>query len=33
MKKKFPGAQIVFALRQGDSGTSIAEIIRKMQIA
>jgi putative transposase len=33
MKKKFTEAQIVFALRQAESGTPIAEIIRKMEYA
>jgi len=33
MKKKFTEAQIVFALRQAESGTPIAEIIRKMGIS
>jgi len=33
MKKKFTEAQIAFALRQAESGTPIAEIIRKMQIS
>jgi putative transposase len=33
MKKKFTEAQIVFALRQAESGTPIAEIIRKMEIS
>jgi putative transposase len=33
MKKKFTEAQIVFALRQGESGTPIAEIVRKMEIS
>lgn len=33
MKKRFTEAQITFALRQADSGTSIGEIIRKMGIA
>ena len=32
MKKKFTEAQIVFALRQAESGRPIAEIIRKMEI-
>jgi hypothetical protein len=31
MKKKFTEAQIVFALRQAESGTPIAEIIRKAE--
>ena len=33
MKKKFTEAQIVFALRQAESGTPVAEIIRKMEIS
>lgn len=33
MKKRFTEAQITFALRQADSGTSIGEIVRKMGIA
>lgn len=33
MKKKFTEAQIGFALRQAESGTPIAEIIRKMEIS
>ena len=33
MKKRFTEAQITFALRQADSGTSIGEIIRKLGIA
>jgi len=33
MKKKFTEAQIVFALRQAEGGTPIAEIIRKMEIS
>jgi putative transposase len=33
MKKKFTEAQIVFALRQAESGTPVAEITRKMEIA
>jgi putative transposase len=33
MKKKFTEAQIVFALRQAESGMPIAEIIRKMEIS
>jgi len=32
MKKRFTEAQIAFALRQAESGTSVAEIIRKMGI-
>ncbi len=31
-KSKFTEAQIAFALRQAESGTSVAEIIRKMGI-
>lgn len=33
MKKKFTEAQIVFALREAESGTPIAEIIRKIEIS
>ncbi len=33
MKNRFTEAQITFALRQADSGTSIGEIIRKLGIA
>ena len=33
MKKKFTEAQIVIALRQAESGTPIAEIVRKMEIS
>jgi putative transposase len=33
MKKKFTEAQIAFALRQAESGTPVAEIIRKMEIS
>jgi len=33
MKKKFAEALIVFALRQAESGTPIAGIIRKMEIS
>ena len=33
MKKKFTEAQIVFALRQAESGTPVAEIVRKMEIS
>ena len=33
MKKRFTEAQITFALRQADSGTSIGEINRKLGIA
>jgi len=32
MKKKFTEAQIVFALRQAEGGTPVAEIIRKIEI-
>jgi putative transposase len=32
-KKQFTEAQIAFALRQAESGTPVAEIIRKMGIA
>lgn len=32
MKEKFTKAQIVFALSQAESGTLIAEIVRKMEI-
>ena len=31
--KRFTEAQIAFALRQAESGTSVAEIIRKMGIS
>jgi len=33
MKKQFTEAQIAFALRQAESGTPVAEIIRKMGIS
>ena len=33
MKKRFTEAQIVFALRQATSGTSVAEITRKMGVS
>jgi putative transposase len=33
MKKKFTKTQIVFALRQAESGTPVAEILRKMEIS
>jgi len=33
MKKRFTEAQIAFALRQADSGTSVGEITRKLGIA
>jgi putative transposase len=32
-KKRFTEAQIAFALRQAESGTPVAEIIRKMGIS
>ncbi len=32
-KKHFTEAQIAFALRQAESGTPVAEIIRKMGIS
>jgi len=32
-RKRFTEAQIAFALRQAESGTSVAEIIRKMGIS
>ena len=32
MKKRFTEQQIAFALRQSESGTSVAEIIRKMGV-
>ena len=32
-RKRFTEAQIAFALRQGESGTPVAEIIRKMGIS
>lgn len=32
-KKRFTEAQITFALRQAESGTPVAEIIRKMGIS
>jgi len=31
-RKRFTEAQIVFALRQADSGTSVSAILRKMQV-
>ena len=31
-RKRFTEAQIAFALRQADSGTPVAQILRKMQI-
>ena len=33
MKKRFTEEQIAFALRQADSGVSVAEVCRKMQIS
>jgi putative transposase len=33
MKKRFTEAQIAFALRQAASGTSVAEITRKMGVS
>ena len=32
MKKQFSEEQIIYALRQSDSGTSVAEVCRKMGI-
>ena len=32
-RKRFTEAQIVFALRQAESGTPVAQIIRKMQVS
>lgn len=32
MKKRYTEAQIAFALRQSESGTPVAEIVRKMGI-
>ena len=32
-KKHFPEEQIAFALRQAESGTSVAEVIRKLGIS
>ena len=32
-KKRHTEAQIAFALRQAESGTGVAEIVRKMQIS
>jgi len=32
-KKQFTEVQIAFALRQAESGTPVAEIIRKMEIS
>ena len=31
-KTRYTEAQIAFALRQAESGTAVAEIVRKMQI-
>ncbi len=33
MKKRFSEQQIVFALRQADAGTPVAEVIRKMGVS
>ena len=33
MKKRFTEAQIVFALRQAEAGTPVAEITRKMGVS
>lgn len=33
MKKQFTEEQIIYALRQADSGTTVAEVCRKMGIA
>ena len=33
MKKRYSDEQIAFALRQGETGTSVAEIVRKMGIS
>jgi putative transposase len=33
MKKRFTEQQIVFALRQADTGTPVAEVIRKMGVS
>jgi len=33
MKKKFTEAQIVFALRQAESGTRVAEVYRKLGVS
>ena len=33
MKKRYTEEQIAFALRQAESGTAVAEIVRKMGIA
>ncbi len=32
-RKRFTEAQIAFALRQAESGTPVAQIIRKMQVS
>ena len=32
MKKQFSEEQIIYALRQADSGTSVAEVCRKMGV-
>jgi putative transposase len=32
-KKHFPEEQIAFALQQAESGTSVAEVIRKLGIS
>lgn len=32
MKKQFTNEQIIYALKQADSGTSVAEVCRKMGI-
>src|SRR4030043_127314 len=32
-KKRFTEAQIAFSLRQAESGTSVSEIVRKMEIS
>jgi putative transposase len=33
MKKRYTEAQIAFALRQAESGTPVAEIVRKMGVS
>jgi len=33
MKKRYTDQQIAFALRQSDSGTPVAQIVRKMEIS
>jgi len=33
MKKRFTEEQIAFALRQAESGTAVAEIIRKLGVS